>query len=395
MYKKKVFFILIIFFIVFSIISEDLYDNEDYKKAVELLSLAKQEYERGDYDKGYEYSEEAKKYLILANQFNIIRILIIDANRERDRAKEAMELAKEFGAENNNTAKEYYEKAVNYFDEATNYFNKGNDETEYETRVETYKNAIAKYQESTDMSYMAFSKLPEARKYANDLLRKAKEKRRLLINLQTIYNNDDDDMIIKEDIKGGEDAFNSKDYYTSIKKSNEAIDYMDKLNRKNEAKDMLAKAKDKLDKSKKLGAGDDFPDKVNRADELIKKAEDTYNNKEFDDSIDYSMQVLNIIDSFGYKDYAAFPKYYKVRLIPNNRDCFWKISRYKFIYNDKNKWKILYDANKDKLRYPTNPNLIYPDMIIEIPSINGEEREGYFDPDIDYEPFNPKKDYSD
>jgi nucleoid-associated protein YgaU len=87
---------------------------------------------------------------------------------------------------------------------------------------------------------------------------------------------------------------------------------------------------------------------------------------------------------------AAYPALYVVRLIPADRDCLWRIAAYPFIYNDPLKWGLIFDANKKTFRDPGNPNLIFPGQELVIPSIEGETREGTFDPAMQYEPL-PKK----
>lgn len=57
-------------------------------------------------------------------------------------------------------------------------------------------------------------------------------------------------------------------------------------------------------------------------------------------------------------------KTYKVRYIPENRDCLWKIAGYKFIYNNPRLWPKIYRANKAKIK---NPDLIYPGQVFKIP----------------------------
>jgi nucleoid-associated protein YgaU len=57
-------------------------------------------------------------------------------------------------------------------------------------------------------------------------------------------------------------------------------------------------------------------------------------------------------------------KTYKVRYIPENRDCLWKIAGYKFIYNNARLWPKIYRANKSKIK---NPDLIYPGQVFKIP----------------------------
>ncbi len=78
---------------------------------------------------------------------------------------------------------------------------------------------------------------------------------------------------------------------------------------------------------------------------------------------------------------ASLPRFYVVRYIPERRDSFWRIAEYDFVYGDPWKWPVLYEANRDTLPDPGNPDLIEPGMIIEIPSIAGEARAGTWNPE--------------
>jgi nucleoid-associated protein YgaU len=62
-------------------------------------------------------------------------------------------------------------------------------------------------------------------------------------------------------------------------------------------------------------------------------------------------------------------KVYTVRLIPERRDCLWRIAEYKNIYNDPFKWTRIYKANKHQIK---NPDLIYPGQVFDIPPVAGE-----------------------
>ena len=73
---------------------------------------------------------------------------------------------------------------------------------------------------------------------------------------------------------------------------------------------------------------------------------------------------------------AELPRYYVVRLIPERRDSFWRIAEYEFVYDDPWEWPSLYEANRDMLHDPDNPDLIHPGMRFRIPSIEGENRAG-------------------
>jgi nucleoid-associated protein YgaU len=71
---------------------------------------------------------------------------------------------------------------------------------------------------------------------------------------------------------------------------------------------------------------------------------------------------------------AVLPKYYTVGAWPP--DCFWVIAE--LVYGDPFRWTILYEANRSKLEDPDNPDLLEAGAVLEIPSINGERREGYY-----------------
>lgn len=96
--------------------------------------------------------------------------------------------------------------------------------------------------------------------------------------------------------------------------------------------------------------------------------------------------VLSVPEPAPQKE-LPLPRFYTVRLIPDRRDCFWRIAEYGFIYGDPWKWKKLYELNKDKIPDPKNPNWIEPGTVLEIPSLKGEVREGTYDPALTYPSF--------
>jgi nucleoid-associated protein YgaU len=71
---------------------------------------------------------------------------------------------------------------------------------------------------------------------------------------------------------------------------------------------------------------------------------------------------------------TANAKYYLTR--PG--DSFTNIAARPAVYNDQYQWERLYNANRARLPNPNNPHLMYPGMVIEIPSISGEARDGIF-----------------
>lgn len=84
---------------------------------------------------------------------------------------------------------------------------------------------------------------------------------------------------------------------------------------------------------------------------------------------------------------GSFPQYYIVRDWDKYKDCFWNIAGKPYIYNDPWMWKKLYEANKDSIPDPKNPNVIEPGMKMLIPSVSGESRNGEYNPDFNYDTF--------
>ena len=105
-------------------------------------------------------------------------------------------------------------------------------------------------------------------------------------------------------------------------------------------------------------------------------AKSALSSDQYEKSIEHSNKVIEGLN--GVVPNSPLPKYYRVRLIPSKRDCFWRIAEYKFIYNNPWKWKLIYDANRSKLHEPDNPNLLFPGQVLVIPSQNGEFREGTY-----------------
>jgi hypothetical protein len=83
----------------------------------------------------------------------------------------------------------------------------------------------------------------------------------------------------------------------------------------------------------------------------------------------------------------GLPAQYTVRTWKEDRDCLWNIAGMPWVYNNPRRWRILYDANKDKLPDPKNPNWLEPGIILDIPSIKGESRRGMWSASKKYETF--------
>ncbi|MDR0878529.1 MAG: LysM peptidoglycan-binding domain-containing protein [Treponema sp.] len=66
------------------------------------------------------------------------------------------------------------------------------------------------------------------------------------------------------------------------------------------------------------------------------------------------------------------PAFYVVKY----QDTLTKIARQPFVYADATQWPLLYEANRNTFPKPDNPDLIIPGMVLQIPPVRGEIREG-------------------
>lgn len=188
------------------------------------------------------------------------------------------------------------------------------------------------------------------------------------------------------------EAHAAGDYDKAYEYSKEARIYIDKSNAYIAQKILWYKANSRLKKArsrvayfKSSGINPEYQQAYQQALASLEAAEKSFTEDQYENSIEYSQEVLTLLAEA--KSENLLPKYYKVRLIPKERDCLNKIAGYPFIYNDRTKWRLLYEANKSKLKHSNNPHLIFPGEVFEIPSIEGEKRSGEYDPKASYPVF--------
>ena len=135
-----------------------------------------------------------------------------------------------------------------------------------------------------------------------------------------------------------------------------------------------------------------YPELWSQAKASYGIAQTAFDAEEYQASVDAGNKVLELMAQVEAEQKGpapvpapagrqVLPAAYEVRLMESARDCFWRIAGYPFVYGDPWKWRVLYEANKDKLPDPANPDLIMPGTLLTIPSISGEKREGTWIPE--------------
>jgi hypothetical protein len=176
-------------------------------------------------------------------------------------------------------------------------------------------------------------------------------------------------------------------------------DYVATMTQFYRANGYLSIAKDRVAYAKSIDADTHYKAAYDTAVTAVSGARVALDGKDYPKSIDLSKSAIAALANVAPVAKAppkepppkeppsaslALPQYYTVRLQLPLRDCFWRIAGFPFVYNDPWKWRLLYDANKDLLENPRNPDLIEPGMKFVIPPLNNETREGEYDPQVQY-----------
>jgi nucleoid-associated protein YgaU len=204
-------------------------------------------------------------------------------------------------------------------------------------------------------------------------------------------------------------ALASGDYGTATTLAAEAEEnyrksdaYVEEMLGRYRANGWLQRGNEQLAAAKAAGKDKSAKELYGDAADDLALAKAAYDGGTYDDSVDFSKRAIETLNSIpGVEPVVvvepvepviepgppALPATYTVQLILERRDCLWRIAEYPFVYNDPWKWKVLYEANKDILIDPNNPNLIDVGQVLTIPSIAGEVREGDYDYQLEYPVF--------
>jgi nucleoid-associated protein YgaU len=140
------------------------------------------------------------------------------------------------------------------------------------------------------------------------------------------------------------------------------------------AVDTIASAKARLDWAEAEKAPVRYPEEYGQAQTYRETAENEYSAENWDGATSAAERVLEALSSVEAA--PRLPGQYMVGEWLDTKDCLWNIAAMPWAYNDPFKWRVLYEANKSILPRPNRPNIITPGLVLTIPSIKGEIREG-------------------
>jgi nucleoid-associated protein YgaU len=179
-------------------------------------------------------------------------------------------------------------------------------------------------------------------------------------------------------------------------KIQDAREWASRMLEKYKANGWINVAERRMTYAQGVNAQERYPEEYQNASQFFDQAQELFAQESYQESIQAARNTISALQNVEppqqtaeadrqqaseQEDDETLPRYYTVRLIPERRDCFWRIAEYEFVYDDPWKWRKLYEANKEKLADPANPDLIHPGTVLRIPSIDGEEREGMWNPE--------------
>lgn len=151
------------------------------------------------------------------------------------------------------------------------------------------------------------------------------------------------------------------------------------------ADESIKAAEEKLAWAESVQAPRRFAEDYRAASETLAGAKALYAEENYEGAKSEADRVSFLLMDV-YEGYDL-PATYTVREFPVRTDCLWRIAALPFVYNDPTMWPYLYRANKARLPDPSNPDLVRPGFVIQIPSIDGEYRWGEWEEGVTYPVF--------
>ena len=189
-------------------------------------------------------------------------------------------------------------------------------------------------------------------------------------------------------------AYSEGDYDASIEYSRlaeenaqKSADYIQYMLARVEAEQAMNRARTRYTWAKNNKAEEKYPEAFKTATEALQAGNTAFGNKDFDVAVVCAKKVLDALAvvTGDESSFATLPAQYRIRTWRGERDCLWNIAKDKAIYDNPYQWRKLYEANKNKLPDPNNPDWVEPGIILTIPSLRGEKRDGMYDPAVTYE----------
>lgn len=210
------------------------------------------------------------------------------------------------------------------------------------------------------------------------------------------YKNNTYQKLADEYTRKAQAALDAGEYELSVEYAQKAEEnaalsqaFVKKMLAKSSADKSMNAASKRLEYAKSINAERNFPMAYSSAQKSYASAQESYNGEDYETAAAYADQVLTALADI--KEITPLPEFYVVRPWADTKDCYWNISGRNYVYDNPLLWENLYQANKENMPKPNDPNLILPGMKMKIPSITGEYREGTYNPSKSYDGYSASR----
>ena len=210
------------------------------------------------------------------------------------------------------------------------------------------------------------------------------------------YSNNEYQQKARELTALAQQAFDEGDYDKAIELTAQAEEnaeksqaYIQMMIAKADAEKQMTIAKNQQAWALRVRGDVNYPMAYSAGTKSLENGQKAFESEDFVGASAYAIEAIQSFSSI--EEVTPLPQFYIVRPWAETKDCYWNISGRSYVYNNPTLWENLYQANKSKMKDPANPDLIYPGMKMEIPSISGEYREGIYSPKAEYQTFNANR----
>jgi hypothetical protein len=172
------------------------------------------------------------------------------------------------------------------------------------------------------------------------------------------------------------DNYTQGKYDDAINYAQESIKYALLSDEYVSAMDAIEAAQARMDWAKTTGVQRRYAEIYEQAEVAFAEAQDAQSREVWGETKEAALRVISILSELPDTPVPVLAAQYRVRNWNPLRDCLWNIAARPEVYGDPFQWRHIYNANKNKLPNPNNPNLILSGTVLDIPSIKGEVRSG-------------------
>lgn len=332
---------------------------QSYEEASNTVKEAEVLKDDGQYDESYDKTQEALAQIDATTTDIFNQIMMLKIGESKALADKALADAKQSGAATDVQFKSPYDKAMALYNSA----NASN--TAPVVSSNNYTFALNSFDTvAKDATKIQNDYLTRERGLTSKAISDVRTKYNSSISSKSIVKGDNIDRVVTQALTSADRSLRADDFQVARKQAENALAQINLADKKHA--DLMKNSQNSVAKDDDSTTGDAGQD------------QDTT----LEDATGAVVVIVNTAEKV-----TVLPEYYTVvRRVPLT-DALWRIAAMSFVYDEALYWERLYIENKNVLRDPNNPHLIFPGQVLRIPSVLGESRAGTYDETLEYVTF--------